>query len=345
MLVESRTWWFAVCVIGAWLSSQSARAQITYQAMQDVTRFGWLDQYSLAGPPYNNVGPEACVPTSSVNVMTYLQNSAPGVFGTALTGSSYDDWVATDVVLVGPNYLNTSPSEGTAYNRIPYGLSNYIMQYRGFDGVHISGMIPEVVWTAQTPPEQRPAAIQDAFPTWEFLYQAIISQSGTVLGLTYPDKQGHAVALGGFSWTDVNGNDVIDPGEALLAFVDPLDPTRGTDPIGGAVYTTGQVWMTTVPDPVTSVPYDVLQVQYDQYTGSDLWGGALGGSTSYGTATLYITTAVTVAVPEPQALMLAGAGMLALLVLRTRGSADGGHARAGHRLRQHLPAGWARARG
>lgn len=321
------SWWLAVCVLGGWLAPHAAIAEVTYQAIHDVSHFGWLDQYSLATPAYGNVGPEACVPTSSVNVMTYLQNRAPGVFGTALTGSSYDDWVAADAVLVGPGYMNTSPSDGTIYNHIPYGLSNCIVRDRGFGGVQISGMIPEMVWAAKPPPEPRPALIQDAFPTWEFFYESLVSQSGTVLGLSYPAGGGHAVALGGFSWTDVNGNAFIDQGEAVLSFVDPLDPTHGTDPAGGAAFTTGQVWMTSIPDPVTSISYDVLELQYDQYVGSDLWGGTLGGSTDYAPATVYITTAVTVAVPEPQGLVLAALGVIVLVGFRrTQPALRGQHA-------------------
>ena len=45
----------------------------------------------------------------------------------------------------------------------------------------------------------------------QFLYDSLISGSGTVLGLTYTSLNGgHAVSLGGFDWTDLNGNGRID---------------------------------------------------------------------------------------------------------------------------------------
>ncbi len=71
------------------LLASSSKGQSIYRAVQDASSFGWLDQFSLNSEAYNYVGPQACVPTSSVNVMTYLQNVAPSYFGTSLTGSTY----------------------------------------------------------------------------------------------------------------------------------------------------------------------------------------------------------------------------------------------------------------
>ena len=234
------------------LLSTPARAQTTYTAILNVSFFGWLDQFSLNTPNFNFVGHNACVPTSSVNVMTYLQKAAPDYFGTDLTGLTYADWINVDTTLSAPEYMNTSPQTGTFYNRIHFGLNEYVVQNQGFTGVQFSGMIPSSVWNspASPPPEPRPATIADGLPTWNFLYDSLISGSGTVLGLTYTNlKAGHAVSLGGFDWTDSNGNGRIDFDEnAQLHFVDPLDPTRGTvpkpvtDPSGSAQFTTGKIW-------------------------------------------------------------------------------------------------------
>jgi hypothetical protein len=264
----------------------TARAQTTYTSIQNVSSFGWLDQYSLNTPQYNLVGEEACVPTSSVNTMTYLQNIAPGYFGTNLTGSSYDDWIGVDATLISPDYMNTGPKSAgqtnaaTAFNHLHFGLNKYVLQDsgRGFRNVQFSGMIPSFVWDipARPAPEPRPATIADSLPTWQFLYDSLISGSGTVLGISYTNLDGgHAVSLGGFDWTDLNGNGRVDFEEnAQLYFVDPLDPTRGTvpkpvtDPSGSAQFTTGQIWEVEIPDPTNSaVVYNTLELLYMQYKG------------------------------------------------------------------------------
>ena len=308
------------------LLSTPARAQTTYTSILNVSFFGWLDQFSLNTPNFNFVGHNACVPTSSVNVMTYLQKAAPDYFGTDLTGLTYADWIDADTTLSAPGYMNTSPTSGTAYNRLHFGLNKYVVQDLDFTEVQFSGRIPESVWSATPPPEPRPATIADNLPTWQFLYDSLISGSGTVLGLTYTNlKAGHAVSLGGFDWTDLNGNGRIDFDEnALLHFVDPLDSTRGTDPdpIGGAKFTTGRIWEVEIPDPTNSaVVYNTLELAYSQYQGTDLWGGALGGSTSYGPAAAYLTTAVAMTVPEPSTyalLAISTAGLVGFVLRRRR---------------------------
>lgn len=307
------------------LLAPSSKAQTTYTAIQDVSSFGWLDQYSLNTLQYNFVGPEACVPTSSVNVMTYLQNIAPSYFGTGLTGSTYADWIDVDTTLISPAYMNTSPtSAATAYNRLHFGLSQYIVGLQGFTGVQFSGMIPSFVWdnpSVAPPPESRPSTIADSLPTWSFLLEALNSNSGTVLGLSYTNLNGgHAVSLGGFDWTDSNDNGRIDLAEnAMLYFVDPLDPTRGTDPSGGAQFTMGQIWEDQVVNPTNSSEvYNTLLLGYSQYGGSDLWGGALGGSTNYGMATAYLTTAVAITVPEPSSYALLGLGVVGVIMFLRR---------------------------
>ncbi len=156
----------------------TARAQTTYTSIQNVSSYGWLDQFSLNTLQYNFVGAEACVPTSSVNTMAYLQNVAPDYFGTNLTGSSYDDWIGVDTTLISPDYLNTGPAgatnEATAYNYLHFGLNKYVVQNKGFTGVQFSGMIPSIVWDnpARPAPEPRPATIADSFPSNSKCFQA-----------------------------------------------------------------------------------------------------------------------------------------------------------------------------
>ena len=315
------------------LLSSPARAQTTYRSIQDVSSYGWLDQFSLNTLEYNFVGAEACVPTSSVNTMTYLQNSFSSYFGTNLTGTPYADWINVDATLISPDYMNTGPkgatNEATAYNHLHFGLNKYVVQDLGFTNVHFSGMIPSLGWDipARPAPELRPAAITNSFPTWQFLYDSLISGSGTVLGISYTDfPGGHAVSLGGFDWTDLNGNGRIDFDEnAQLYFVDPLDPTRGTvpkpvtDPSGSAQFTTGKIWEVMLTNSTNaSLVYNTLELAYEQYHGTDLWGGASGGSTSYGLAGAYLTAAVAMTVPEPSTYALLGLGVVAVIMFLRR---------------------------
>ena len=309
------------------LLAPPSKAQNTYTAIQDVSSFGWLDQYSLNTPDFSFIGHNACVPTSSVNVMTYLQKAAPDYFGTDLTGLTYADWIDADTTLSAPGYMNTSPDSGTAYNRLHFGLNKYVVQDLGFTEVQFSGMIPESVWSNTPPPEPRPVTIADSLPTWQYLYDSLTSGSGTVLGLTYTSlTAGHAISLGGFDWTDLNGDGRIDFDEnALLHFVDPLDSTRGTDPdpIGAAKFTTGRIWEVEIPDPTNSaVVYNTLELAYSQYQGTDLWGGLSGGvGSDYRLAGAYLTAAVAMAVPEPSTyalLAISTAGLVGFVLRRRR---------------------------
>ena len=277
------------------LLAATARAQTTYTSILNVSSFGWLDQYSLNTPDFNFIGHDACVPTSSVNTMTYLQNIAPGYFGTNLTGSSYADWIGVDATLISAPYLNTTRTSGTLNNHLHFGLNKYVVQNKGFTEVQFSGMIPSPWENQANPaPEPRPATIADSLPTWQFLYDSLTSGSGTVLVMRYIDSNvGHAVSLGGFDWTDSNGNGRVDFDEnAQIYFVDPLDPTRGTDPdpIGGAQFTSGRIWEAEVHDPTNSaVVYNTLKLAYEQYVGTNPWGGLSGGvGSDYGLAGAYL---------------------------------------------------------
>jgi hypothetical protein len=309
------------------LLAATARAQTTYTSILNVSSFGWLDQYSLNTPDFSFIGHDACVPTSSVNTMTYLQNIAPGYFGTNLTGSSYADWIGVDATLISAPYLNTTRTSGTLNNHLHFGLNKYVVQNKGLTEVQFSGMIPSPWENQANPaPEPRPATIADSLPTWQFLYDSLTSGSGTVLVMRYIDSNvGHAVSLGGFDWTDSNGNGRVDFDEnAQIYFVDPLDPTRGTDPdpIGGAQFTSGRIWEAEVHDPTNSaVVYNTLVLAYEQYVGTNLWGGLSGGvGSDYGLAGAYLTAAVVMTVPEPStyALLAISTAGLAGFVLRRR---------------------------
>ena len=109
-----------------------------YTNVYNNSYFSWLDQYSLTNAPNGNIASQACVPTSAVNALTYLQNVAPGYFGTNLTGTNYDSWLNTGYTLSGPSYLNTT-TNGTMLYRLPYALNNYVVTNKGFSNVTFAG--------------------------------------------------------------------------------------------------------------------------------------------------------------------------------------------------------------
>ena len=248
-----------------------ANASTLYQVEQNRTNFGWLNQYSLDEEQFGFIGPEACSPTSSTNGMTFMQNTYGRYFGTQLTGTSYQSWMATDATLIGSGYFDTNTAIGTYQDRIPYGLDKYIARDKGFDLVTITGMVPEEVWEFNPgedprvpPPLPRPDTIRDETPTWQFIEQSLRAGNPTIITMVYPDKSaGHTPLVTGFNWVDANNDGFIQESEgATLQILDPLDSSQtypGGQPGGGAKFTEVAVWN----DPETG---DLL-LDYLQYVG------------------------------------------------------------------------------
>ncbi|WP_309385442.1 hypothetical protein [Cerasicoccus frondis] len=263
---------------------------------------GWLDQYSL-DTSNNFVGNEACVPTSSTNAMTYLQNTAPEYFGTALTGTTYEDWKATDQTLIGPDYMDTTPDPdgGTYYNHIPYALNKYIREDKGFTQVNFGGIYPVDTWGDS--PYDKPSYMLDGVPSGlyfaEWLYQGL----ATIFSIEYSNGGGHELFLTGIDWDDANNDGIVQESEnALLHFIDPLDPAfYGDDnlPSSGPKVTTGSIYH--------DDKSGGLLLSYEQYHGD------LPYTSDYELVTgSHIVGAFTMSVPEPSE-YAAAIGILALV--------------------------------
>lgn len=286
-------------------------AQTLYAITENSSYFGWLDQYSLNTQKYNNVGSMACVPTASVNAMTYLQNRSPGYFGTALTGTSYASWTAADVKLISPGYMDTSPANGTYYNHIPYALNKYISQDLGFS-VRISGIMPQEYW--RDAPYDNPGYISSGLPTSAFLLNSLSATQALLFSIMYDNGGGHQLLATGINWLDANDDGIIQETEnATLSFVDPLDPSATYpegQPGGPVKLTTANIWN-----------------QYDQLTGMALYldysqyGGALpynvGNYAQTGPVMINTVFAVDT-VPEPQTIVLFATGFSGLVLLRRK---------------------------
>lgn len=296
-----RNWLFAVALFGV---GGSAFGETVYDISETTSYFGWLDQYSLT----NGKGPEACVPTSSTNAMTYLQNLAPAYFGTALTGSSYAEWLAVSTKLTTASYMDTSATSGTYYNHVPYALNKYIVTEKGFSNVSFSGMYPADYWG--TGDYSKPSYMTDGSPTANFFLNALNAKKATTFSIQYGLGGGHDLLCTGLKWTDANDDGIIQKTEnASLFFVDPLDPAyydSGNLPASGPKLTSGHIWDDSV--------NGQLKLDYNQYSGSLPYDSA-----SYAnTGTVTIDTVFAVSVPEPSTwIMLASVfGLLAFRIRR-----------------------------
>ncbi len=286
-------------------------ASTTYSVSENLSYFGWLDQYSLDNSTYHFVGNEACVPTSSTNAMTYLQNLAPGYFGTALTGTTYASWISTDATLISPSYMDTQPNNGTYYDHIPFALNKYIVQDNGFTSVQFSGMFPSDYWGSA--PYDKPSYVSDGHPTSGFFLNSLTAGNATLFSILYGGAGGgHELLAGGLDWTDANDNGIIEQSEnAILYFVDPLDPSAtypGNQPGGAAKFTQGHIWN------ANDLISGNLKLDYLQYSGNLPYSS--GNYSMTGTVT--IDTVFAVAVPEPQTSALLVLAALSVIAVRWR---------------------------
>jgi len=289
---------------GAVLLPVSGFAQTVYNVMENASYFGWLDQYSLDNATYHFVGSEACVPTSSTNAMTYLQNLAPSYFGTALTGTSYSSWMSTDTLLISAPYMDTTPKDGTYYDHIPFALNKYIIVDNKFSSVQFSGIFPVDYWSGGD--YSKPSYITDGNPTSGFFLNSLGAGNATIFSILYGGAGGgHELLASGLEWTDANDDGVIQSSEnAILYFVDPLDPSAtypGNEPGGAAKFTQGHIWNG------GDVGGGALKLDYLQYS-----GGLPYSSGNYSmTGTVTIDTVFAIAVPEPSSVLLVFVGFVA----------------------------------
>jgi len=193
------------------------RAQVLSASIA-ASNFGYLDQYSM-NTENSFVGDEACVPTSTTNGLTLLQNLNPSLFGTGLSGSTYEDWHATDNTLI--QYLGTTANSGTSYIRIPYGITDYLNSLPGnvTSQITMSGQFSTGGWDHRYP---QPSYITAVDPTAQFIYTAIQGQDAVLLSIDYSTRNGtytsggHELLASGITW-DTSTN------TGTIYFVDPLD--------------------------------------------------------------------------------------------------------------------------
>lgn len=240
------------------LLSFSLFAEATFEELIPVSYYGWLDQYSITDHGF--VGKEACVPTSSTNAMTFMQNINPRVFGTALTGTTYEDWKATDEILI--SLMDTTVGSGTFDDFFVWGLSQYIALNKEFPQVQFSGIFHANVWQPALG-YPKPSYIQDGAPTIEFLANALGAGSAVLVGIEYNQGfsgGGHELLFNGLTWDPETNTGTV-------YFVDPLDPSENYSPdvpLGPVKQTTGTL---------TVNPNGSLELHYAQYHGELPYNG------------------------------------------------------------------------
>jgi hypothetical protein len=284
-------------VLSFWVGSLQAQTTIL-----PTSYYGWLDQYSM-NTEHNFVGDEACVPTSSTNAMTYLQNAFPSIYGTSLTGTTYSDWHDTDNILI--DQMGTTVAEGTYYDQFVYALQNYIVVQKNFVNTQFSAMFPKDMWETPYPD---PTFNIDGHPTASFLSDALSEQAAVLISIEYSNGGGHELLVNGLDWDAVTGT-------GTLYFIDPLDPSENyndPNPVDGpAKQTSGTL----------TLEGDHLKLDYLQYEGGLPNDGSPYDETS---ATLY--GALVVAVPEPGtwSFVILGAAVLFFSRRRMRKMAGAG---------------------
>lgn len=218
-----------------------------------VSYYGWLDQYSITDEGF--VGREACVPTSSTNALTFMQNINPSIFGTQLSGTTYEDWKKTDKTLI--SLMGTTVGSGTNDDRLVWGLDMYLSLTHNFPQVQFSGIFHGDVWQPDLG-YPKPSFIQDGAPNIAFLANALGAGSAVLVGIEYNDGftgGGHELLFNGLSWDPATNT-------GIAYFVDPLDPSQNYSPD----VPTGPVKQTTG---ILSVnPDGSLELQYNQYHGT-----------------------------------------------------------------------------
>lgn len=242
----------------------------------DLADYGWMDQYSL-DTSHNFLGDEACVPTSSTNALTYLQNAFPALYGTSLSGTTYVDWKATDETLV--TQMGTTAANGTYYDQFIYALQNYITVQKNYAFTQFISMFPANNWSEPYPD---PAFNTNGHPTASFLSGALASQAAVLVSIEYTNGNGgHELLVNGLDWDE-------DTNTGMLYFVDPLDPSQnynGSIVEGTAKQSSGTLVLGSGGE---------LRLTYNQYE-----GGLPYAENNYQDVTATLYGALAVSIPEP----------------------------------------------
>lgn len=292
----SRRYRYLFLIPASLLAAAAPLPAQTYSEYIDISLYGYLDQYSM-NASHNFVGNEACIPTSSTNALTYLQNAYSSVYGSSLSGSTYTSWKATDSLLIAD--MGTTASEGTYYTQFVYGLNQFFDDQPSVSKPQFSGMFYDAGWGGLYP---KPSYVTEGHPTAEFMAESLDAGAALITLIEYTGGGGgHGILVNGFTWDSSTST-------GTLLFIDPLNPSQNysdTTGTGPTLQTTGTL---------TLNEFGNLLLTYDQYE-----GGLPYSSGEFSTVSAVIDGALALTVPEPSTWMLTGLGLaLCLGMLRRR---------------------------
>lgn len=281
-------------------ASYLAISSLSAQTLIPITYYGYLDQYSM-NAIHNLVGNDACVPTSTTNALTFLQNFYPEIYGSALSGTNYSDWKTTDSILIG--LMGTQANVGTYDTQFVYGLNAF------FDTINLpapvlTGVFYDAGWGGAYP---RPSYISDGHPTLSFFESMLMENAAVITTISYLNGGGHGILVNGIDWNSETQT-------GTLYFVDPLDPSQNYDAqqdpevLGPTKQTMGTLSLN---------EHGHILLTYDQYE-----GGLPYSSGNYASVSAVIDGALALRViPEPSAgvLLMMGLGVAAVCRPRHRG--------------------------
>jgi len=290
----------------------------------DSSLFGYLNQYE---PQITGVfGGNACVPTSAINAMVYMQNVAPDIFGINLAGSSYNDWISANLDL-GANYLMTDPVGGTLATWRQSGLQYYFNNKIGPNIISVFDY--QITETRTSSGGVIVANTYSNFPSFSTIKQALADNNPIIIGFSQA-QLGHEAVVTGITWDEINNT-------GMLSIIDPLNPSALNSSSGPAMVTQASISLvstniTTLYETnganvqlVTSF-VDALQINYSAYVGSNPFE-----TNNYSNFSGYITGANIFAltsgnsfgtssgsIPEPSTYALFGLGAIVMLMVLRR---------------------------
>ena len=263
----------------------------------------------------------ACAPTATANIMAAMAKTYPSL-RTLINvdgGVTYQDIAATRNNL-GAKYFLTSNDwtpVGSPVSMVIKGLQDYAADRNLAQALKVEAIGPSVnspqikmlgnfgvTREIRIDPPSRPdrkinvttpslndpiikRSYKDTGVTIQTIQEALNNGSGLLLGLIYPEGEGHVVSAVSLDWSDRNGNGKAEAEEnATVSIVDPLNPSKNYsqatpgnveneqtfDPLVGAlgpVRTTEMKLISKADDSLT-FEYRQISVSYDNETGKPI---------------------------------------------------------------------------
>lgn len=204
---------FTLLLLG--LVSPAIAGLMNINVRLDDKLFGHLSQNKVP-----DCGAVACGPVAVVNALAFLQNKYPHKYDKKLIPDSnnnemIDEGDLIEVAKALIELMECCDRKGTRTENIEPGIRKYI---EGDPKANRAGKALGVT------------VYKSKFdPNWPFLLTELQAEQAVVLLIALLDAAGtrlfgHAVTMTGFTWTDIDGNKIINLKEkAFLHIIDPVD--------------------------------------------------------------------------------------------------------------------------